>query len=174
MPHDGARPASYKLRGPEQCRLYAPIAAPSPLSRTATGARRPATGGLRFRQTSATGRARRGRRLPRLHHVAQHVLQDAAMAEIFDLVERVDAAQQLDRLAAAVGAVDDAGELHARLDAGLGAENIEVLGAGDLQALPRCPAGELQRQHAHADEVRAVDALEALDDHRLDAEETRA
>ena len=31
-----------------------------------------------------------------------------------------------------------------------------------------------QRQHAHADKVRAVDALEALRDHRLHAEELRA
>jgi hypothetical protein len=35
-------------------------------------------------------------------------------------------------------------------------------------------AGELQRQHAHADEVRAVDALEALDDHRAHAEQVGA
>src|SRR3546814_7114962 len=33
---------------------------------------------------------------------------------------------------------------------------------------------ELQRQHAHAHQVRAVDALEGLDDDRLHAEQTRA
>jgi hypothetical protein len=36
------------------------------------------------------------------------------------------------------------------------------------------PALELQRQHAHADQVAAVDALEAARDHRLDAEQLRA
>ena len=36
------------------------------------------------------------------------------------------------------------------------------------------PVGELQRQHAHADQVRAVDALEALRDHRPHAEQLRA
>ncbi len=43
------------------------------------------------------------------------------------------------------------------------------LGAVELQGLAAHAVLELQRQHAHADEVRAVDALEALDDHRLDA-----
>src|SRR5690606_18647665 len=33
---------------------------------------------------------------------------------------------------------------------------------------------ELQRQNAHADEVRAVDALEALGDDRLDAKQARS
>jgi len=33
---------------------------------------------------------------------------------------------------------------------------------------------ELQRANRHADQVRAVDALEALDDDRLDAEEQRS
>jgi hypothetical protein len=33
---------------------------------------------------------------------------------------------------------------------------------------------ELQRQHAHADQVGAVDALEAARDHRLHAEQLRA
>src|SRR3546814_19944501 len=33
---------------------------------------------------------------------------------------------------------------------------------------------ELERQHAHADQVRTVDALEALDDDGADAEQVRA
>ena len=43
-----------------------------------------------------------------------------------------------------------------------------------FKRLPRRAVLELQRQHAHADQVRAVDALEALDDHRLDPEQQRA
>ena len=38
----------------------------------------------------------------------------------------------------------------------------------------RLAVGELQRQHAHADEVGAVDALEGLGDHRAHAEQVRA
>ena len=37
----------------------------------------------------------------------------------------------------------------------------------------RLAASELQRQHAHADEVRPVDALEALGEHGADAEQQR-
>src|SRR5258705_10424343 len=72
--------------------------------------------GRRFRRIQR--RSGRTAALPRLHHVAQHVLQDAAVAEVFDLVERVDAAQQLDGFLAAIGAVDAAAKLHARLSCG--------------------------------------------------------
>jgi hypothetical protein len=47
-----------------------------------------------------------------------------------------------------------------------------------MSSLPSRPSvlrsvafGELQRQHAHADQVRAVDALEAFDDHGAHAEQ---
>ena len=36
------------------------------------------------------------------------------------------------------------------------------------------PSRKLQRQHAHVDEIAAMDALEALREHRLDAEQQRA
>ena len=52
--------------------------------------------------------------------------------------------------------------------------DVEGLVAVDAERLPRVARLELQRQHAHADQVRAVDALEALRDHRLDAEQLRA
>src|SRR5699024_3329789 len=50
----------------------------------------------------------------------------------------------------------------------------EGLGAVEPERLSRLAGGELQRQDAHADEVRAVDALEALSDDGLDAEQLRA
>src|SRR5579859_3083638 len=110
-----------------------------------------------------------GSRLAGLHHLPQHVLQDAAVAEVFELVERVDPAEQLDLVDLAVGAMDAASELAARLQALRHAEDVVALGAIELEALPRHTLFELQRQHTHAHQVRAVDALEALDDHRLDA-----
>jgi hypothetical protein len=42
------------------------------------------------------------------------------------------------------------------------AHDVVGLGAVELQRLRRRAVLELQRQHAHADEVGAVDALEAL------------
>ena len=50
----------------------------------------------------------------------------------------------------------------------------ELLLAGQPERLGRLAVGELQRQHAHADEVRAVDALERLRDHGAHAEQVRA
>src|SRR5262249_38699308 len=41
-------------------------------------------------------------------------------------------------------------------------------------ALARLALGVFERQHTHADQIRAVDALEALGDHRAHTEEPRA
>ena len=66
------------------------------------------------------------------------------------------------------------GQLHARLQSGGDAERCRALAAVELEGLAVGAVLELQRQHAHADEVGAVDALEALDDHGADAEQSRA
>src|SRR3546814_20828181 len=70
------------------------------------------------------------------------------------------------------------GELAAHLRALLqpvgDAGDIDDLPAGELERPAVHPTDELQREHPHTDEVRAVDAREALDDHGLYAEQTRA
>src|SRR5256885_13237606 len=91
-----------------------------------------------------------------------------------ELVERVDAAEQLDLLHLAGGSMDATDEVAPRLEALRHAENVVALGAVELETLARGAVLELQRQHTHAHEVRAVNALEALDDHRLDAQQQRA
>ena len=52
--------------------------------------------------------------------------------------------------------------------------DVDHLLAGDAERLAVHAFLEDQRQHAHADQVRAMDALETLDDDRLDAEQQRA
>ncbi|RMS12149.1 hypothetical protein ALP75_202343 [Pseudomonas syringae pv. actinidiae] len=52
--------------------------------------------------------------------LAQHIMQNAAGLEVLHLIERVDAAQQVDRFLAAVLAVDVQGQAHARLHVGVG------------------------------------------------------
>jgi hypothetical protein len=52
--------------------------------------------------------------------------------------------------------------------------DVDELGAIQLQRLPGVAALELQRQHAHAHQVAAVDALEAARHHGLDAQQLRA
>src|SRR5690606_37328442 len=102
----------------------------------------------------------------------QHVLQDAAVAVVVGLTRGVDAYDRVE-LHAGVG-----GDLH-RAGGGavvqLGhAGDGEGLLAGQAEGVGRVALRELQRQDAHADEVRAVDALVGLGDDGLDAEQRGA
>src|SRR5215218_973864 len=103
----------------------------------------------------------------RLHELAQHELQDAAVLEVVALLGRVDAhlggelrVARLDRDLLGVAAVE--------------AADRDLLLAREAQRLRRLALGELQRQDAHPNEVGAVDALEGLGDHGLHPEQVRA
>ena len=61
-----------------------------------------------------------------------------------------------------------------RCDAARDAADREALAAVEAERGGRLAVDVLQRQHAHADEVGAVDALVALGDHGADAEQQRA
>src|SRR5207249_4212394 len=60
-----------------------------------------------------------------------------------------------------------------RPDFALDAANVQGLVAFDPERRDRVAAFELEGEHAHADEVRAMDTLEALHDYRAHAEEQR-
>src|SRR5215210_3536172 len=106
--------------------------------------------------------------------LTQHVLQDAAVAEVFELVEGIDAADERHLLDLAVRRGDLGGEPLSRLQLAGDAAQRDRLVALEAERGPRGLADEDERHHAHADEVRAVDALEALGDDGPDAEEVRA
>src|SRR5690606_11946786 len=108
-----------------------------------------------------------GRELP------QHIVEDAAVHIIFDLVRCIDAAERVEREGRAVGARNIDGYGLARLEVRDAGDREDIV-ARQTQRLARLAVLELQREHPHADEVRAMDALKALDDHRADAEEVRA
>src|SRR6266568_2821400 len=97
-------------------------------------------------------------------NLAQHERQDAAVLVVVHLDRGVDAQQQRDFLHAAVGSPD----------LSLDAANVDGFVAFDAQRSDRVAALELEGQHAHADEIGAVDALEALHDYRAHAEQQRA
>ena len=101
--------------------------------------------------------------------LAQHVLEDAAAAEIFQLVGGIDPDPGREAEARPVGAGDLDRDLLARGELG-DAEDGERLGAVEL----RRRVDELERDHAHADQVGAVDALIGLGDDRADAEQVGA
>src|SRR5438552_1173863 len=125
---------------------------------------------------SAVGIALRGcanRRPGFPEYLAQYERQDAAVLVIVHLDRRVDAQQQRDFLYAAVGSPDHERRFllrpHARFDAG----DVDDLVPLDSERLHRIAARELEGEHAHPDEVRAMDTLEALHDYRAHAEEQR-
>src|SRR5205085_7540544 len=101
-------------------------------------------------------------------------MQQAAVAEILNFSLRIQACEQVQALALAVAADDRAVELASRRHAAANGGDVDHLIAFEPERLARYAGGELERQHAHADEVRAVDALEAFGDNRAHAEEAGA
>ncbi len=102
-----------------------------------------------------------------------NVGQDAAVRVVVHLDRRVDAQDQRHALALAVGAVDPWVASPCGVIGG-GPVDVDGLVAGDTQAGPGHAGLELQRQHAHAHQVVAVDALEAACDDGLDAQQVGA
>src|SRR5512139_1430154 len=100
-------------------------------------------------------------------HLPQHVLEDTTVLEVLHLLRRIEAGDDVERLPRA--------GLHRQALAGAqpvrDAADGEHLLAREAEALPPLPWEELERKHAHADEVRAVDALVALGDDGLDPQE---
>src|SRR5213592_2360495 len=78
-----------------------------------------------------------------LQEAAQHVLQDAAVAEIFELVERIDAAEDRLFARAASGIMDAQDQLLARPKAVGHAGDVEHLVAIEPQGLARRAVLEL-------------------------------
>src|SRR5829696_9065745 len=101
------------------------------------------------------------------HELAQHELQDPAVLVVLALLGRVDAHLG--------GELDVAGlDLDLVGVAAVEAGDRDLLLAREPERRRRLALGELQRQHAHADQVGAVDALEGLRDHRAHAEQVGA
>src|SRR5690606_16889910 len=139
---------------------------------------------------STAGRRDRARAAPRSdtaritapsNKTAQHVLQDAAVAVVVRLTGGVDAHDrvELDRLLALGRELARLGGDAHRLRCDTVVERLEArdrhdLGSVEAERLPALPLGELQGDDTHPDEVGAVDALEALGDDRLDAQQRGA
>src|SRR5438105_4622038 len=98
----------------------------------------------------------------------------AAVSVIFDLNRRVYAERDGNFLLVAVGAANAKRQVLARRYlAAFQAHDVEDLRAVEPKRLGVRALFELEREHAHADEVRAVYALEALGDDGAHAQEKR-
>ena len=92
------------------------------------------------------------------------------MAVVVAFLRGVDADPHLedDRLAAALRGCRDGHGARFRV---LQVAELEGLAPGEAEALRVLALRELAGEHAHADQVGTMDTLEALGDHRLDAEQ---
>src|SRR5687768_11437340 len=108
-----------------------------------------------------------------LRQLAQDVGQDAVVIVVLHLDRRVDSGDYLEGLHRTVGRRRSYVETLARRQVRLDATNVEHLFTGQTQARDRFARQELERQDAHTDEVAAMDALKALDDDGLYAEDLR-
>src|ERR1700760_2636825 len=91
--------------------------------------------------------------------MAQHVLQNAAVLEVFELVIGVDAAEQWHPRQLAVGRDDLGHQPLPRLELAMQAADRDLLVALEPERLPGGAFLEAQWDDAHADQVRAMDAL---------------
>src|SRR5881394_3358564 len=96
------------------------------------------------------------------------------MNVVIHLDRRIDPHDHADVLRGAVLAANAQRYLLSRTKTAADAGDVEGLAAVEAEGLSVDSFLELQREDAHADEVRAVDALETLRNHGADAEELRA
>src|SRR6516162_7501274 len=103
----------------------------------------------------------------------QHVLQDAAVSEIIELIGGIDPADQRHALESAIGGHDFRLQPLMWLEIAMQAANGDLFVTTQSERLPRRALFEHQRNHAHADQIGTMDALKRLRDHRPDAEQHR-
>src|SRR5215207_7197948 len=102
----------------------------------------------------------------------EHEREDAAVPVVFDLDGRVDAQRHRHLALRAVGAADAERHVLPGPDlAALEPRDVDGLRAVEPEGLGVDVVLELEGEDDHADEVRAVYALEALGDDGLDAEQ---
>src|ERR1700733_2072781 len=98
-------------------------------------------------------------------------MQNAAVSVIFEFVEGIDPAEKGYPLQRTVAGHDLRRQLLPWFQVTLQSPYSYGLVALQSDRLPGRAVLEGQRQHAHADEIGAMDALEALADHGADTEQ---
>src|SRR6478736_5157737 len=101
--------------------------------------------------------------------LAQHIVQDAAVLVVLALLGGVDAHARLELQRRPFQRRSRDG--HGLAGWIAAADDVETFLSGEPQRRRALAGQELQRQHAHSDEVGAMDALEALRDHGPDAQQ---
>src|SRR5262249_25973178 len=105
--------------------------------------------------------------------LAQHVRQDAAVLVVIDLDRRIDAQLHRNLFSGPVRAAYDQPDVLLRSDPAVESDDVESFRAVEVERLRADAFFKLQRQHAHSDQVAAVNPLEALGDDRTHAQQPR-
>ena len=95
------------------------------------------------------------------------------MLVVLDLDGGIDSQRNRDLISPAAGAVDEEGDILARLDLTFQTDNVKDFGAVELQRLSTGSFLKLARQNTHAYEIAAVNSFEALRNHSLHTQQTR-
>src|SRR5208282_4195710 len=107
-------------------------------------------------------------------HLAENVVQDAAVLVVGDFERRVDASNGGEILFFTVCAMSANLHFLARLEIVGQAFDVENLEAGEPARFRSFARQKFQRQHSHSNEVAAMDALEAFGKDGADSEQNRA
>jgi len=102
-------------------------------------------------------------------HPAQHVRQHAAVAVVVDVVRRIDARHHLELPYAVAGTRGSHPQARTRRE-GRDALDVEGLRPVETERGGALARKKLERKHAHADEVRSMNALVGLGDDGFHAE----
>src|SRR5262245_15245565 len=105
--------------------------------------------------------------------LAQYVRQDAAVLVVIELDRRIYAQLHRDLFSGPVRAAYDQRDVLLRPDPAVETDYVESFRAVEVEGLRADAFFELQRQHAHSDQVATVNPLEALGDDRSHAQQPR-
>ena len=105
-------------------------------------------------------------------HLPQNGMEDATVSVVLHLDRCIDPGLGLERLLRSVRAGAPHGDLLERLDIGWQVD-VEGLLTGQAQGIGILTNRELQGQNPHEHQVGTVNALEALGDDRLHAQQVR-
>src|SRR3954453_3445389 len=108
------------------------------------------------------------------HQLPEHERKNAAVLVVIDFDRRIDSYRYRHFIGSATRMPDYQRHFLPGTQRMTDTGDVEHFAAGEAEGLRTGPFLELQRQHAHADEIRAMDALEALRDDCADAEELGA
>src|SRR5690348_15276761 len=109
-----------------------------------------------------------------LKHLAQNVVEDAAVLVVGDLEGRIDAGYSGEILFFALRVARENFYFLLRLELFAQSLEIEKFETGESQRFEIFTGHEFQRKHAHADKIAAMDALETFGQHRANTEKQRS